>query len=425
MTRRIRQRVRRLVTITTVAAMCAACAADNGASATNTVRDSAGIRIVESSSPMLPADAWVLSTTPSVEIGANESDSTQILDQVETAVRLSDGRIVIANAAAPSLRWYDANGKFDRGAGRYGQGPGEFDGGEGSVWIYAVWAMPGDSVATWEHSRRRMQVFDPQGRYVRAVVNDLPPNMPQMAYPQTSGPVAGGLLAYLLDERPDTGKLGVMKRDSVNLFTYSHDGKFAKQLARLPGYVRFLMEIRRPGRSEAFRASLSVPFAPAFSLWPDGDRVFYGAADQYEILVFDTSGTVRTIIRRPEQRRPVTGELIDRYKSGRIEAAGKNPDMIRDVEETLRLLPFPDSLPSFRRFRVDREGYLWVQDYFTTGVATAAWAVFDKDGRWVTTVPIPTAWRIVDIGRDYILTVETGELDVERVRLYPLQRTGQ
>jgi hypothetical protein len=65
---------------------------------------------------------------------------------------------------------------------------------------------------------------------------------------------------------------------------------------------------------------------------------------------------------------------------------------------------------------------LWVQEYQPRGAPSVTWSVFDPDGRWITEVTVPGSWEILDIGRDYLLTRETNELDVERVRMYRLTR---
>lgn len=400
-----------------------ACSSADERSPGSTARDSAGVRIVESVTPLLaPGRAWTVSTQPILDIGAVEGDSTMTLHHVEAAIRTENGRIVIANGAPPGLRWYDSTGAFVQGTGRYGQGPGEFDGGEGAMWIYALWPLGGDTIGTWEHSRRRMQVFDPQARYVRAMVIDLPPDMPRMSYPQASGRFGGGVLAFYTDERDRDGPLRVVRRDSLTFVRYANDGKFARQIARLPGFVRYMDEIKSPtGRT--FRGDLVPPFSPVFVSWPDAGRLYYGAGDRYEIAVYDTSGTVRALIRRPVARRVVTDGLKDRFKQSRLEAAGNNPELRRRFEEELQSIPYPDSLPAIRRVRVDRAGMLWVQQYTPTGSAPAAtWSIFDRDGRWVTDLAIPTSWQITDIGRDYILAIETDDLDVEHVRMYRLQR---
>jgi hypothetical protein len=386
------------------------------------VRDSAGIRIVESSAPLLSSTSgWAIAPTPALEIGANEQDSTQNLNDVAGALRLSDGRIVVANGAAPVVRWYDSTGAFLHGTGRYGQGPGEFDSGEGSAWVYALWPLAGDSVATWEHPRRRMYVYDPAGRYVRAVVIDLPPNMDEMSWPQAAGLMGGGVLAYVSDRPPSDQPLGELRRDSLSFVHFHPDGKFAREIARRPGWVRFMVERRTGGRT--IRGRVAQPFAPVFAAWTQGALFYYGSADRHEIAVFDTTGALRTLIRRSLPRQPVTKDAIDRFVENRLASLGNTPDRRRQAEEDLKAIPFPDSFPAYRNFRVDREGVLWVQAYVPTGSATSVtWSTFDREGRWITDIQLPAAWQITDIGRDYIVAVETNELDVEQVRTYRLRR---
>src|SRR5687768_1740535 len=77
-----------------------------------TVRDSAGIRIVEHPAGYeagLPV--WDARGEPVVDIGGGE-DPEQDLDLVRGAVRLSDGRIVVANTGSGELRVFDRAGRF-------------------------------------------------------------------------------------------------------------------------------------------------------------------------------------------------------------------------------------------------------------------------------------------------------------------------
>src|SRR5262245_14447646 len=82
------------------------CRSEAGPVASALRRDSSGVAIVESRAPGSQA-LLQLSAEPIVTIGAVENDSTQLIDGVVNALRLSDGRIVVANRLAPLLRWYD------------------------------------------------------------------------------------------------------------------------------------------------------------------------------------------------------------------------------------------------------------------------------------------------------------------------------
>jgi hypothetical protein len=50
------------------------------------------------------------------------------------------------------------------------------------------------------------------------------------------------------------------------------------------------------------------------------------------------------------------------------------------------------------------------------------WYVFDRAGRWLSSVTVPRAWQIQDIGKDYVLVLVTNEMDVEVVQMYGLNR---
>jgi len=163
-----------------------ACGDPQASAEAYSVSDSAGIHIIVNRLPLKPVGTWAVSHAPTVLVGSDESDEMHNLHRVAGAVVLSDDRIVVAHGPEPMLRWYSPDGEFLIGAGRPGGGPGEFGDGEGA-WIYAVWPLEGDSVATWEHGPRRMQVFDPEGRYARYLVIDLPPDMPVGTIPRWQG----------------------------------------------------------------------------------------------------------------------------------------------------------------------------------------------------------------------------------------------
>jgi hypothetical protein len=46
--------------------------------------------------------------------------------------------------------------------------------------------------------------------------------------------------------------------------------------------------------------------------------------------------------------------------------------------------------------------------------------VFDPDGRWLGGVETPVAYRIYQIGADFLLGRHRDDLGVERIRLYEL-----
>lgn len=127
------------------------------------VRDSAGVTVVENTAPRWGEDAgWSLSERPSTSIGVLEGDPEDQLFRVRGAVRLEDGRLVVANAGTGEVRFYSPDGRFIHSAGREGEGPGEFGA------MGPLYRLGPDSLLVWDNAGLRMSVFDTAGAFVRA-----------------------------------------------------------------------------------------------------------------------------------------------------------------------------------------------------------------------------------------------------------------
>ena len=85
-----------------------------------------------------------------------DTAATTMRDSSGGAIRLSDGRIVIANRMTHEIRYFDSTGTWIRSSGRKGQGPGEFS---DPFYIQPLrgdtftWATSGRS-STWCSTRR-------------------------------------------------------------------------------------------------------------------------------------------------------------------------------------------------------------------------------------------------------------------------------
>lgn len=52
------------------------------------------------------------------------------------------------------------------------------------------------------------------------------------------------------------------------------------------------------------------------------------------------------------------------------------------------------------------------------------WTVFDSEGRQLGTLTLPARFRVTDVCADYVVGVGRDELDVEKVQLFRLDRSG-
>ena len=126
----------------------------------STVRDSAGIRIVENAPPAVSNEVWSVDTVPVLRIGQVNGMPEHQLYRVGPLARLSDGTVVVALVS--ELRFYAADGTWMQTVGRQGGGPGEYEE------IGMLRRLRGDSLLVWDGGQRRVTVLGPDGSFGRA-----------------------------------------------------------------------------------------------------------------------------------------------------------------------------------------------------------------------------------------------------------------
>ena len=145
-----------------------ACAGETDRSRSLTVRDSAGIRIVENEGASWTSDqAWHLSPEPIAEIGRLDEPAHQ-LSRVVGATRLADGRIVVGDRGSGELRFFDRFGQHLATAGGKGEGPGEFSS------MLDVTRMAGDTLIVGKgFPPGRQAWFTGEGTFIDQTAHDL------------------------------------------------------------------------------------------------------------------------------------------------------------------------------------------------------------------------------------------------------------
>lgn len=150
-----------------VTAVCAswlgAGACDRGGAGVSTtqVRDSAGIRIVENTDPWWDdGSAWRISDQPVLDIGSLDGSPEYEFGRAHGPVRLSDGRIAVADMQTNRISFFDSAGTFLHAAGGTGDGPGEFS------QLYRLHRISDDSLMALNPASLT-SIFDARGEYVR------------------------------------------------------------------------------------------------------------------------------------------------------------------------------------------------------------------------------------------------------------------
>jgi hypothetical protein len=354
---------------------------------------------------MTPAgEQWRLSEAPTIRIGVVAGDPAYQFDRIAGVLRLSDGRIVVANSGTRELRFYDPHGRYLATGGGSGAGPGEFRD------LASLASLPGDSLLILDPGRSQISVHDPYGAHMRSWRIESPGRglFPSRALALADGSV---LLAYVRSHLP--GDPSGVIRNAAPLLHYSSSGEFLGKVVDIPGEEWF------------FAAEYGImtyrPFGRKGHLAVSGTSIYLGGADVYEVDVYDSGGRLRHTFAQPREPIAVSAEDIRRYQEARLQELGDPAGRPRQ-QRLNAVLPFPERMPAYASLQVDGEGNLWVEEYRYPQGDESHWSIFDQQGRPVATIRTPSAFRPHLIYGGSVLGVSRDALDVEYVEVYELIR---
>jgi hypothetical protein len=301
-----------------------------------TVRDSAGVQIVENPAPAWPAGTgWRLSAEPLASIGTVDGDPHYQLSGVAGAVRLSDGRIVVANRGSDELRFYDASGTYLSAVGRKGKGPGEFQ------WLAWLTRLSGDSVLAFDRSEQRASVFDATGHLARVARHATAQGM-AMFFTAPVGSFADGSMVMSAGAPfMPGGKQNGVVRPPVTLLRYDASGALADTIGQFPGDESY---VRSTGMM-----TTGLIFGRSSESAVHGNELYVGSTDRYEIGVYAPDGTLQRSIRRAFANLEVTSADIDAVKHKQIadlKKSGWDPNAQARFERMYADMPVPMTIPA-------------------------------------------------------------------------------
>lgn len=384
------------------------------------IRDSAGVVIAQNAEPAQDSRLdWTVGSEPAVSIGTQEGDSDWSLYRVANAIRLSDGRIVVANGSSNQLLVFDEAGQYLDAWGRTGEGPGEFTG------LDRVAAWSGDSIMASDEDQFRISVFDADGAHGRT--SALPGKMGgllQRVMGALRGQAAHTLLApvadsFLLTWNPPAGMSGFQRQGHV-FEIKSADGRPVASLGEHPGPQTYTATVDR--ENVMVFLPLRHPFGQTteWTVW--GDLVALGRTETYEIQAYRTDGSLARIVRREHRPGVPTRRQLD---AGLEEAIlGFREQWHEPLREVVPDVPMVESFPAFGPLRGDALGYLWVAEFRAPGddPSRTVWTIFDQEGVVQGLVETPGDLTVYEIGADYVLGRVRDELGSEYVQVWRLDR---
>ena len=372
------------------------------------VRDSAGVRIVESQAPMWDdaSTGWVVDPAPEIEIRGDFGEPDYYLFDAQYVVRLSDGSIVVGNRGTEELFFFDSNGRFVRVAGRQGDGPGEFQR------LFGLFRCESDTLLVLELSR--MSVLDHEGKFLRTV--PVLTGGQRISVDAVSPDCSAGLVWGNVSPRPQLVQ-GVNDMLATVFWTAFQDAS-RDTIATVVRDQAHLWE--RGGEL----MDIWLPFAEIAVWAASGDEVVVGHGTRFEIEVFERSGRLRQLIRWDAVRSALTNQDRDdlsKWLEGLFERAPEERQYWPPVER----IPLPEAKPAYARILAGSEGTIWVQQSGKWPDHAEKWWVFDASGRWLGVVEMPAKLRILAVDDEFVIGVFRDEFDIENIRLHRLVKSTE
>jgi hypothetical protein len=386
------------------------------------VRDSVGITIVDNfGTPLWAAgEEWSLSQV--LKVGSIGDDPDYAFGAVTGVALLSDGRIVVADGIARHLKFFQADGSYERTVGRAGSGPEEFGA------VSALLVLAGDTLVVADRANQRVSRIDPQGKWLggRRVPRDE-------GFPSDWDIGPSGMLASFLElpyqlvgDQPLPTP--VVRLDS----TFS----VADTLLWLP--PRGFYSSSASGQEFRYH-----PGEPDFCLRSSGGLVS-GHSDRYELLLHNDDGVLQRIVRLSRPKVPFTDQdqsvVLDQVAEVLTER-GRAPERIAQRQSGTR---FETVYPAFGAIHCGPSGSVWLQrlrpwsslaedELSRMGIAgtpppAPEFDVFDANGRFMGIVHVPSRFQLHDFRGTVAYGVWLDELDVPYVvglRIDGVRRTSQ
>ncbi len=417
-------------------------AAAGGAGGTDaTVRDSAGIRIVENrDSAWTEATRWRLAESPDFVIGSFDGSApgTDFGDVVQA--RAMGDRVVVTDMTSPGFRVFDETGTFVEQLGRRGEGPTEIQ--------YAIeWDVLGtDTIVVWALSKT--VVFDAASGEASSYAPGAPPveadtfeglgadfqwmvrgwfrdgSYVMMNNPDPRGDEPGLATQYLLAERmrPEGEHVGSLGAWAMQRYFTTPDGELMAPTFPTVGHVATsgmhlwhafadsAFEVRRiDARSGAVDRLVRLSTPPT-----EVDDAMVVRMREFE------DRQIERVMEQMGDQMPA--EMLAEMQRGMEEMRAQQPDA-RYAPLVVGLRPLPSG-----HLLVDLPDWEWRFQPTQLMIGEipadmrATFAVIDPDGRWLGTLEAPYGLAVTDVTDDYVVGYRKDEFDVPYVERWRIVR---
>ena len=293
---------------------------------------------------------------------------------------------------------FSPTGQLVRTIGREGSGPGEFR------YPVRIW-LSRDTLLVIDLDRA--SYFDTTGLFIRSE--------PAVAAVPRGQFEDGSLLFVVFAAGEAVFDLGY-SRTRQAIVRGSLDRSLADTIAVVSGD-----EVYRLSVSGGGVASYPAPIGHARLVSIHGSSVFTGDGSVFEVRQLDQQGTLLRIMRRPGEAPPVSRSTVREFEQARLESAQTDRQRQR-LNQLFFEWEYPATQPLYDQLFVDHGANVWVRHFAIMQEEAARWTVFDRSGRWLGELLLPSRLIIKDIGEDYVIGVWEDEMGVESVRIYSITK---
>ncbi|NIM48882.1 MAG: hypothetical protein GTN62_03745 [Gemmatimonadales bacterium] len=384
----------------------AACSGD--AQWTGTVTDSAGITIVSNTADGMWSASERWTVEEELRIGSIEGDPDYQFGQIGFIAVGSDDRIFVLDAQGRHAKVYSADGQYERTIGGPGSGPGEL----GSQAVFLS-VGPGDTLLVPDLMNQRVNRYAPDGSSLGSFPLRLEQGLPMQWRATSSGVIAQQVRPFALPGQPAADSMDAIVRLAV-------DGTVMDTLMKFPSGRLFSLGGGTP------EINLYSP-EPVWDL-ADDLRLLFGVNDDYRIGLYSAEGTLERIIAMPFEPTPVSErdrEAVMSFVERMWLDAGVPPAVLPQMRS---MIHFGEFFPAFSSIQSGPQGTIWVQHTQSAADLTEEeleqfnliedagapdWDVFDAEGRYLGTVPMPLRFAPRLFRGNKIYGVWRDELDVQ------------
>lgn len=406
-----------LLSMILTAALLTGCTDTGAGRWTGSVRDSAGVAIVENpeAGVWAPGRGWTVEEE--LRIGTVDGDANYQFGQLAGIGIGSDGSIFVLDQQARQVRVFSSDGRFQRTIGRPGQGPGELGAG-----VAALLVGRGDTLFVPDMQAQRVNLYLSDGTAVSSFRMSLATGIP-LSWAVTRDALVAQLRPLVLPNQPG---------DSMDVIVKIHsDGRIGDTLRTIPS-----------GRTFSFASGTpEFNFFSAEPAWAvdENSRLLFAINSTYRLSVYDSNGTLeRIIVRATEPRRVESADQRTLHEAmERLwRTAGVPPQAIQQLSSNVH---FAEYFPAFLQMMNGPEGSIWVQRVQQPSALSGSereaynpmldlgapeWDVFDAEGRYLGMVLMPPRFQPVRFVDDRVYGIFRDDLDVQHVMRLRIRREG-